>query len=221
MCMAVIGKIKYLRFPQIFNMTRSDDIDPSIWSLGDERRYQAGTVLLRIGEIPKHIYYLHEGTVYCYRAAYDKMNLTYILKNGFFADCWYFGQQESEDEVIVEEESRITKFSHAMIDQLLAHPGLARKIMHTLALKSIQGMDLAENIRNKSVKERLKGFIDQQFLQAGAELALTLNLSQKDIAALMGVHPVSISRALTELKKEMTILTSKNQIIIQRQKTRD
>lgn len=214
--MAVIKKIKYLRFPQIFNMTSSEDIDPEIWQLGEEMRCHAGTVLLRLGEIPKHIYYLHEGTVYCYRAAYDKMNLTYILKNGFFADCWYFGRQKSEDEVIVEEDSRITRFPHAAIDQLLAHPGLARKIMHTLALKSIQGMDLAENIRNKSVKERLRSFIEQQFLEAGAETVLTLNLSQKDIGALMGVHPVSISRAFSELKKEMTIHTSKNQIVIQR-----
>lgn len=214
--MAVIKKMKHLRFPQIFNMTSSEGITSEMFALGKEAIYPKGTLLLSIGEIPKHLYYLHEGTVYCYRAAYDKMNLTYILKNGFFADCWYFSQQKSEDEVIVEEDSRITKFPHAVIDKLLSHPGLARKIMHTLAIKSIQGMDLAENIRNKNVKERLRSFIDQQFRDAGAEKVLTLNLSQKDIAALMGVHPVSISRAFTELKKEMAIRTAKNQIEIHR-----
>lgn len=214
--MATIRKIKHLRFPQIFNRTDSAGLDPGIFTLGRTANYPQGAVLLRLGEQPEHIYYLHHGTVYCYRSACDRMNLTYILKNGFFADCWYFGRMPSEDEVVVEEESRITVFGHDIMERLLAIPGVAAKIMHTLAIKSITGIDLAENIRNKCVKDRLKGFIREQFLANGDDNTLILNLSQKDIASLMGVHPVSVSRAFTELKKEMRIETSKSRIVIRR-----
>lgn len=214
--MGTINKVKHLHFPQIFNMTDASGLNPEIFTLGHEDIYPKGAILLRVGELPAHIYYLHHGTVFCYRSADDRMNLTYILKNGFFADCWYFARMASEDEVIVEEESRITVFRHDVMDRLLAIPGVAAKIMHTLAIKSITGIDLAENIRSKSVKARLKRLIQDHLQANGEDNSLILNLSQKAIASLMGVHPVSISRALSELKKEMSIETSKNRIVIRR-----
>lgn len=197
--------MKHLHFPQIFNMTDASGLNPEIFTLGREAIYPKGAILLRLGELPQHIFYLHHGTVFCYRSAYDRMNLTYILKNGFFADCWYFGRLPSQNEVIVEEESRITVFEHDVMDRLLATPGVAAKIMHTLAIKSITGIDLAENIRNKCVKDRLKRLIHDQFHASGNDDTLVLTMSQKAIAAMMGVHPVSISRAFSEPKKDMSI----------------
>lgn len=195
-------------------MTDNSGMSEEVFALGSTKIHQKGAILLHLGDKPNHIFYLHYGTINCYRSAYDKMNLTYVLRNGFFADCWYFSRQPSQDEVIVEEESKITKFDHSVIDKLLTIPDIARKILHTLSLKSINGIDLAENIRNKNIKERLKAFIEQQFLISGEKKKLVLNLSQKELAALMCVHPVSISRAFSELKKEMHIETSKSSIII-------
>lgn len=214
--MPVISKIKNLRVPQVFNMTDNFGMSAEINALGQESVYPKGSILLRLGEVLTHLYYLHHGTIYCWRAANDKMNLSYVQKNGFFAEGWYFSRLKSTDEVIVEEESRITTFQGDAIKKLLEDPVITQKILYTLSMKCINGIDLVESIRNRNVKERLKEFIYQQFKDTGAEKELTLNLSQKELAVLMGVHPVSVSRAFSDLKKEMNIQTSKNRIIIQR-----
>lgn len=214
--MPVISEIKNLRSPQVFNMTDNFGMSAEMNALGQECVYPKGAILLRLGEVLPHLFYLHHGTVYCYRATDDRMNLSYVQKKGFFGEGWYFSQLKSTDEVVVEEESRITLFQGEAIAKLLKDPGATHKILYTLSLKYIHGIERAESIRNKNVKERLKEFIDQQFKDTGAEKDLTLNLSQKELAALMGVHPVSVSRAFSELKKEMNIRTSKNRIVIQR-----
>lgn len=214
--MPVSSKIKNLRFPQVFNMADNLGMSPEISALGQESVYPKGSILLRLGEVLTHIYYLHHGTVYCYRAADDKMNLSYVQKSGFFAIGWYFSHLKSTDEAVVEEESRITTFQGDAIEKMLEDPATTRKILYTLSMKCIHGIDLADSIRNKNVKERLRDFIDQQFKDTGAEKSLTLNLSQKELAGLMGVHPVSVSRAFSDLKREMNIQTSKNRIVVQR-----
>lgn len=214
--MPVISKIKNLRSPQVFNLADNVGLSPELNALGQESVYPKGSILLRLGEELTHLFYLHHGTVYCYRAADDRMNLSYVQKKGFFGEGWYFSRLKSTDEVVVEEESRITLFPEGAIAKLLENPGTRQKILYTLSLKYIHGLAFVESMRNKNVKDRLKEFIDQQFKDSGAEKNLTLNLSQKELAALMGVHPVSVSRAFTELKKEMNIRTSKNRIVIQR-----
>lgn len=214
--MPMISKIKNLRFPQVFNMKDNSGMNAEINALGQESVYPKGSILLRLGDVSTRLYYLHSGTIYCYRASCDKMNLSYVQKKGFFGERWYFSQLKSTDEMVVEEESRITIFHNDAIEKILENPTATRKILYTLSLKCIYGNYLADSIRNKNVKERLEEFINQQFEETGAQNSLSLNLSQKELAALLGVHPVSVSRAFSEMKKEMNIKTSKNRIVIHR-----
>ena len=55
-----------------------------------------------------------------------------------------------------------------------------------------------------------------QFTLNRGERRLELHMCQKELAIILNVHSVSISRALYDLKKEMDIQTSKNSIIITR-----
>ena len=120
------------------------------------------------------------------------------------------------DEIVVAEDSLVTKFSESAVAKLIRDSQIVKNFLFTLAVKSTSVSTKFENFKNESIKERLKTFILNQFKNMGENDKLELNLSQKDIASIMNVHSVSISRAFSELKKEMKIQTFKNRIVIYR-----
>lgn len=210
-----IEKLNQLSFPQIFDVSSAPSFPHELFSLGNSSTVQEGTVLVHYGEIPDRIYYLHTGTIIGYRLRCDvDLSMAYIIKEGFFAEGWYFSHRHSMDEIIAEENCTITTFNRKAITLLIQHPEVINNFLFTLAIKSTSITTRLESFKKKSIKEQLKEFILNQFSQMNEEKSIELHLSQKDLARIINVHPVSISRAFAELKKEMDIQTFKNRIVI-------
>jgi len=210
-----IYKINQLFFSHIFDVSKAPDMPEEFFSIGTTSTFHKGTILLHYGELPQHIYYLHKGTIFGFRPFHkDEMNLAYVIKEGFFGEGWFFAKRSSMDEIVVAEDSVVTKFSESAVEKLLQNTQIVRIFLFTLSVKSTSVSTKFENFKNQTVKERLKAFIIHQFNMMGENNKLELNLSQKDIASIMNVHAVSISRAFSELKKEMKIQTYKNRIVI-------
>ena len=215
--MSTVYNFSQLTFPHIFDVSKAPTFPEEVFSMGVTSLYHKGSILVAYGDCPKYIYYLHKGTVFGFRPENEvEMNLAYVIKEGFFGEGWYFSKKSSMDEVVVAEDSVITKFLDEAINELIMNPEVVKNFLFTLATKSTSVETKFENFKNQSVKERLKTFIINQFTVMGEEHRIELNLSQKDLAKIMNVHSVSISRAFSELKKEMNIQTAKNRIIISR-----
>ena len=212
-----VHKINQLFFPHIFDVSKAPRLPKEVFSLGTTSTFHKGEFLVHYGENLKHIYYLHRGTIFGFRPVHHgEMNLAYVVKEGFFGEGWFFSGRSSMDEIVVAEDSLVTKFSESAVAKLIRDSQIVKNFLFTLAVKSTSVSTKFENFKNESIKERLKTFILNQFKNMGENDKLELNLSQKDIASIMNVHSVSISRAFSELKKEMKIQTFKNRIVIYR-----
>lgn len=212
-----IEKIDQLHFAHCYDLSGAPELPPDIFLLGEKQVIPKGTVILSYGDISKSIWYLHDGIINGYRPDNNiGMSLAYVITGGFFAEAWYFSKRKSMDEFIAAEKCIVSKFSEQAINKLLQNPDIVKNILFTLAVKSTSICTKFENFKNQPLKERLKAFIDMQFTLNREERRLELHMCQKDLARILNVHSVSISRALSDLKKDMDIQTSKNSIIITR-----
>ena len=212
-----IHKFSQLQLPHVFDVSAAPPIPKEVFALGMTSTLHKDTVLVHYGEYPKHIFYLHKGTILGLRPEKDmKMNLAYVIREGFFGEGWYFSKHTSMDEMVTGEDSLVTRFSEESIKKLIAHPQVVNNFLFTLAVKSTSVETKYALFKAQSVKDRLKAFILNQFTLMGEKNIIELDLSQKELARIMNVHSVSISRAFSELKKEMDIQTAKNKIIISR-----
>lgn len=201
--------------PHFFDVSNAPSIPEKFFALGRKSLYYKDTVIIKYGEKLNCIYYIHSGSILGFRQDNeDKMSLAYIIKNGFFGEGWFFSQRNSRDEVIIGDDSIITMFPKDVVDHLITYPEVVKNFLFTLGVKTTSVETKFENFKNKSVKDRLKIFITNQFSLFGDSNKIELKLNQKDIANIISAHPVSISRAFSELKKEMDIEISRNKIII-------
>lgn len=213
--MNTLKSLADIPLPQVFDLTGAPDFDAKFFELGETGIVEKGTHIIQYGTSVDHLFYLHEGEVLGFRVTDTDMSLSYVCKKGFFGEGLYFSNRISNDECIAGTQCRITKFNKKSINLLLEDINVVHNILFTISTKSLSVNSKAENFNKKSVKQRLKQFFNAQKLRSGnKDDSITISLSQKDIAALLNVHPVSVSRALSELKKEMDILTFKNKIIL-------
>ena len=213
--MKKIEKIDQLHFAHCYDLSGAPELPSDTFSLGEKLVLPKGTVLLSYGEVPRSIWYLHEGIINGYRPD-NNMNLAYVITKGFLAEAWYFSKRKSMDEFIAAEKCTVSKFSESAINKLIQNPDIVKNILFTLAVKSTSICTKFENFKNQTLKERLRAFLEMQFTLNRGERRLELHMCQKELARILNVHSVSISRALSDLKKEMDIQTSKNSIIITR-----
>ena len=211
-----VHKINQLFFPHIFDVSKAPKLPKEVFSLGTTSTFHKGEFLVHYGETLKHIYYIHRGTIFSFRPDYGEMSLAYVVKEGFVGEGWFFSERRCLDDIFVAEDSLVTTFSETAIEKLLQNSQFVKNFLFTFGIKTTSLSTKFENFKNVSIKERLKTFILNQFKNMGENDKLELNLSQKDIANIMNVHSVSISRAFSELKKEMKIQTFKNRIVIYR-----
>ena len=212
-----IEKIDQLHFAHCYDLSGSPELSSDTFLLGEKQNLKKGTVILSYGEVAKSIWYLHDGIINGYRPDNNiGMSLAYVITSGFFAEAWYFSKRKSMDEFIATENCIVSKFSENAINKLIQKPEIVKNILFTLSVKSTSICTKFENFKNQPLKERLRTFIEMQFNLNRENRRLELHMCQKELAKILNVHSVSISRALSDLKKEMDIQTSKNSIIITR-----
>lgn len=212
--MKTLNRLADIPLPQVFDLTGAPAFDPRFFGLGETLTLEKGVRLIRYGARVDQIFYLHEGEVLGFRVTDADMSLSYVCKNGFLGEGLYFSNRPSNDECITGTRCRITKFNGAAITTLLSDIHVVTNLLFSISTKSLSVNSKAENFNKKSVRERLRQFFNTQRGAAGKDGSVTIRLSQKEIAALLNVHPVSVSRALSELKKEMDIRTYKNRIVL-------
>lgn len=212
--MKTLNSLADVSLPQVFDLTGAPGFDANFFDLGETVTLEKGTCLIKYGTRVEHLFYLHEGEVLGFRVTDADMSLSYVCKKGFFGEGLYFSNRPSNDECITGARSKVTKFNKKSIISLLSDINVVHNILFTISIKSLSVNSKAENFNKKSVKERLRKFFATQMAASEENSSVTIHLSQKEIAALLNVHPVSVSRALSELKKEMDIRTSKNRILL-------
>lgn len=214
--MKKITKLAQLEVPQNYDISHAPALPEGIFELGVQSRVDRNTVFLHYGEIAESIWYLHEGTVSGVRYGRSEgTRLGCIINRGFFAETWYFIKCPSLDELVASEDCIVTRFDSPAIAKLLEDKQVINNMLFSLAKKSASMVEKSENANFMTLKERLRMIILNEFKNTDRKDKIEISFSQKELASIMNVHPVSISRVLSELKSEMNIETSKGRITIQ------
>lgn len=144
--MKKIEKIDQLHFAHRYDFSEAPQLPDDIFLLGEKLTISKGTIILPYGEMPKAIYYLHEGIINGYRPDNNiGMSLTYIIIKGFFGEAWYFSKRKSMDEFIAEEKCIISKFSENDINKLISNHRIVQNMLFTISIKSISMCTKFEN----------------------------------------------------------------------------
>jgi CRP-like cAMP-binding protein len=154
------------------------------------KQYKKGELLVRIGQVPEHFYFICKGLARVYYVRNDQEVTDYFAIDNQFIGALpaLFTQQSSHKAIETLEECEVDYFSYAAFDQLCArHHDLERAARKMSIFGMIEGQKRIESIRFYSAKERYE---ELEKLYPG----ITNRAPLKDIASYLGVTQVSISR---------------------------
>ncbi|MGE4482141.1 Crp/Fnr family transcriptional regulator [Acidocella sp.] len=189
----------------------------------------AGKQIMEEGETAQHFYNVNSGTVRLYKALPDgRRQIT-----GFAGPGHFIGLAAVEQNVVSAETMepvRLCRFSRAGLRGMFAeYPALERKLldvaMHELVLNQQQMLLLGR----KTALERIASFLlswaqRQEVCGTGgglpsANVRLVLPLSRTDLADYLGLTIETVSRSLSNLKKDGLIeIPSIHEIVLLRPK---
>ncbi len=116
--------------------------------------------------------------------------------------------QALEDTVLI----RISKNNFK--EQLRYFPEISFQIMRAYSRRIRQLVAKIEEIALHDIKSRLANFLLKNAHKKNDQLICSLNFSKKDLAAVLGTIPETLSRALNFFKKEKILAERKEGIII-------
>jgi CRP/FNR family transcriptional regulator len=117
--------------------------------------------------------------------------------------------QALEDSVII----RISKSEFR--DFIMKNPEIAFKIMNSYSKRLRQFVATIEDLTFMNIRSRLASFLlKQSEAQPDGRRVATIQLSKKDLAAMLGTIPETLSRSLQFLKKEGLICENGDEIAI-------
>ena len=116
--------------------------------------------------------------------------------------------QALEDTVLI----RISKNSFK--EQLRCFPEISFQIMRAYSRRIRQLVAKIEEISLHDVKSRLANYLLKNALPKNDQLICSLNFTKKDLAAVLGTIPETLSRAFNFFKKEKIIREKNGEILI-------
>jgi len=113
------------------------------------------------------------------------------------------------------EKTTLVRISKDEIIKLLSHfPEISFQIMRAYSRRIRQLVNKIEEISLFDVKARLANYLIKNCIFKSNQHICTLTFSKKDLAAVLGTIPETLSRAFNLFKKEKIVTEEKNGIVI-------
>lgn len=241
------GKIASLRHPVSINLTErpaasacddcgarhmglcdalSDDELVFLSRAAQRVTFQAGKLFMEEGEPAQYFYNMNAGTVRLFKALPDgRRQITGFATAGHFIGLASLETNMVSAEAI--EPVQLCRFSRANLRAMFTeYPALERKLldvaMHELVLSQQQMLLLGRKTALERIASFLIGWAQRQEICGAGKLPrpgakLTLPLSRTDLADYLGLTIETVSRSLSQLKKDGLIeIPSIHEIILQR-----
>lgn len=186
---------------------------------GVMQTYKKGEYIIRPGETPPGIFYIHSGLVKAYDITkYDEENLLIIRKGGeLFPLIWAITGQERH--VIYEAMVPTTTWQisrQTFLDNLEQNPKALSPILDmTIEMYRLHSERIF-NLEYRTVRERIISFLHTMSQRFGTEtdhgLLINVPLKHQDIASSINASRETTSRELAVLERR-ELLTSKQSMI--------
>lgn len=208
--------IDYLRKFILFSSMNDKDL-ARIKELLIMKKYSPGEVIFMAGEKGDNVYFLKKGTVKVARTlrSGDEQILEILRSGDVFGEVVLFGipeypaSAETACEVEVEYLSRekFRRFFHN-------NPEIGWGMMEVMARKLARSQHKIENLGLRNTKGRIARLLLDIVRDFGAENNASLELNQEELASFIGTTRETVSRTLSEFKKQDIISVSGNRFTI-------
>jgi CRP-like cAMP-binding protein len=193
-----------------------------IGEYGTVRCYPAGTLLQRQGETATDVYLIHDGWIKLVRSNHaGRETIVGLRWSGcFIGTSSVIAVQPNPATVLTLDSSIVEQIPRdRFVEQLHSNPGLGRQVHEALSRENLAQMRELGEIACDDAKERFKNFIQRTIQSFSSKVCLPdgrlrLPLKKQEIAALLSISPVHLSRILNELADEGWIASNKQWIVV-------
>ncbi len=200
---------------------------PQFWeryaALGTPRTFKKGVTVYAVGELPDQFYYLQSGRVQLHCDRPDgRQRIFAILEPGStFGESSCFGALRRYVSATTLEDSETIAFTtEAALDAMAGDPAMMRQVLHSLARKQ-QGLGLqaeAEALMGTPARVALLlshlGAAYGWHKPGDAAGHLRIHVPTEQLAAMLGISRVTLSRALSELIDAGAIARDKRDLVL-------
>ena len=209
------------RFLLFKNLT-DYEIEP-ILNIAKNRKYRQNTHIFMQGDPMTNVYFIHSGKVKIYRTDQDgREQIVNVLKEGeMFPHQGFFRDDDYPAHAVVAEDATLIYIPIHMFEEILiTNPKISIKIFRVLG-------NILVDLQNRLEEKILYNTYEQIILlllrlaKSHGEaindeaMRITTNFTNRELANMIGSSRETVSRTLTQLKKENLIETDESgQMII-------
>lgn len=202
------------RFP-LFKGLTDEEIEP-ITELARTRRYRGGTHIFMQGDPLTNVYFIDQGKVKIYKTDFHgKEQIVNVLQTGdMFPHQGFFRQDDYPAHAEVVEESLLVYIPiHLFESFLVKNPEICVKLFRVLG-------DLIVDLQSRLQEQILHNSYEQIIMlllrlskKYGVEAAddkvkINMSFTNRELANMIGSSRETVSRTLTQLKKQELVTTS-------------
>jgi CRP/FNR family transcriptional regulator, cyclic AMP receptor protein len=182
--------------------------------LGTRHSFADGAVIHRRGDPEAAMGVVVLGKVKVLRNAGDGRQVLMLTVNTgqHYADHNALQNNRRTHTALAEGETIVDFYPHAQFMQLLDHPGILRALYIVGTLRLGQAVDLFDDIRSLPPEVRLAKILTVMRESAGG--ASRLDCIQEELASLLGVSAMTLSKSLKLLKGQQLIDTGYRTVTI-------
>ena len=208
----MINITTYLREIEIFE-NLPPDIIKSLAAICRNQRFEKRDVIFIEGNPGKAIYYCVRGFIQLYKSDKEgRETVIKIIKKGeLFGEVILFEKDKYPVTAIALQPTELIVIPKSEFLHLLDDDGFRNQFIGVLIKKQRYLVDKIRSLTAIDIEERIYNFLKEQF---GETLIVPPTLSKKDVAAVIGTVPETLSRVLVRLKSEKKLFWDHNQIKI-------
>jgi CRP/FNR family transcriptional regulator len=180
------------------------------------RRFPAGTVLAREGELPDGVYALQEGLVKLVGPGpHGHPRIVDLFGPGDLVGLGgVFGRRTTFDTIAITELAACYSTVQGFKNLLISNAHVALGLADHMSCVVDREAERLRGIGTNTAIERVAGFLVDGRLPRTGTNRVILPLRRRELAALLGVAPETVARSLTRLAAEGLIRVSSREITI-------
>ncbi|KAB3530273.1 Crp/Fnr family transcriptional regulator [Alkaliphilus serpentinus] len=201
--------------------TLSDNSLEMIKAITIERNYRRGAIIFMEGDPGEGFYFIKSGKVKIFKTAPDGRELIYALlgEGDIFAEVTLFNDMNYPASAEVLEDTSLGMIRNADLEKLIMdHSDIALRIIKVLSKKLFTSQQKVKELALGDTYMRTAQVLLKLIREHGEEsaggLELKLGLSRQELANMIGTARETVSRALSQFKKEGSIDISGKRIVI-------
>lgn len=218
------GNVDLLKHIPIFSQLNQESLE-KIASITIERRYRKGTIIFMEGDKGEALFFIKNGKVKISKISNDGRELIFNIygEGDVFAEVTLFNDVAYPATAEVVEDAFIGMIKNEDLEKLVSKDAdLALRIIKILNKRLYMAQMKLKQMALSDTHVRTAQMIIKLAQEHGVEqdgmIELKLELSRQDLANMIGTARETVSRALSQFKKEGAIEISGKKIVVKNMK---